>query len=220
MKQILKIKHIIYLLAMLVFTSCSIKNTKQEKAPNIIFILVDDQRDDLLSCAGHPIVKTPTIDKLAEKGIRFTNAFVTTSICAASRASIFTGLYECKHNYTFGKPALKTKYIQSSYPYLLKEAGYTTGAVGKWHFGLAEEKYHPWNRNFDFFYGFLAGGHDYFFADSTYDQSIKDFWPIHRNKEIVQFGSYLSEFPTDVQKYISYREGEYLTDKFNEEAVD
>ncbi len=58
--------------------------------PNIIFFLIDDQRNDTLGCAGHPIIQTPTIDSLAAKGCRFTNAFVTTSICAASRASILT----------------------------------------------------------------------------------------------------------------------------------
>lgn len=79
----------------------------EEKRPNILFFLVDDQRNDMLSVAGHPIIKTPTVDKLAENGIRFTNAFATTPICAASRASIFTGLYEVKHNYTFRKPPIK-----------------------------------------------------------------------------------------------------------------
>ena len=59
---------------------------------NIVFFLSDDQRFDAMGCAGHPVIKTPTIDKLAQQGVLFKNAFVTTSICAASRASIFTGL--------------------------------------------------------------------------------------------------------------------------------
>jgi len=77
------------------FFLSSCQNDVEQKL-NIIFILADDQRNDVLSCAGHPIVTTPTIDNLAKNGIRFKSAFVTTSICAASRASIFTGLYECK----------------------------------------------------------------------------------------------------------------------------
>ena len=101
------------------------------KQPNILFFLIDDQRNDILSCAGHPIVKTPTVDMLAENGIRFTNAFVTTSICAASRASILTGLYESKHNFTFGKPPLREEFMIKSYPVLLKNAGYSTGFIGK-----------------------------------------------------------------------------------------
>ena len=117
-------------------TSCSVKE-KEAQNPNIIFFLIDDQRNDVIGCAGHPFVQTPTIDKLAEKGIQFTNAFVTTSICAASRASIFSGLYECRHNYTFGKEPLKTVYVKNSYPYLLRQAGYKTGFVGK--FGIEME---------------------------------------------------------------------------------
>ncbi|QZT37874.1 sulfatase [Halosquirtibacter xylanolyticus] len=104
---------------------------KGKRRPNILFILADDQRNDLLSCAGHPVVKTPTIDRLAKKGVRFTNAFVTTSICAASRATILTGLYEYKHGYTFGKEPIKQEDMKISYPYMLKRSGYKTGFVGK-----------------------------------------------------------------------------------------
>ena len=61
--------------------------------PNIIFILIDDQRYDFLSCLEHPWIKTPHIDKLAGNGMYFKNAFVTTSLCSPSRASIITGMY-------------------------------------------------------------------------------------------------------------------------------
>lgn len=104
----------------------------QVKRPNIILLLTDDQRNDTLGCAGHPIVQTPNIDKLAGRGIRFENCFVTTSICAASRASIFTGLHERTHGYTFGKPAVDEKYTLSSYPALLRNSGYRTGFIGKY----------------------------------------------------------------------------------------
>ena len=75
--------------------------TRDEK-PNIVFILVDDQRNDTLGCAGHPVIKTPNIDRLAKRGVRFENMFVNTSICMASRATIFTGLTETSHGYTGG----------------------------------------------------------------------------------------------------------------------
>ncbi|AQT68089.1 Arylsulfatase [Anaerohalosphaera lusitana] len=99
--------------------------------PNIIFLLTDDQRNDTLGCAGHPIVQTPNIDSLASEGVRFENCFVTTSICAASRASIFTSLHERTHGYTFGKPAVAEAYTLSSYPALLRQAGYRSGFIGK-----------------------------------------------------------------------------------------
>ncbi len=106
--------------------------------PNVIFFLSDDQRADFLGCAGHPILKTPVIDDLAKRGVRFENAFVTTSICAASRATLFTGLWERTHKYTFGTPPIAEKLIDDSYPVLLRRAGYRTGFVGK--FGVGVER--------------------------------------------------------------------------------
>ena len=76
------------------------QQTNSQEAPNILLFLIDDIRNTSLGCYGHPIVRTPIIDGIANKGTRFTNAFVTTSICAASRASILTGLYESHHQYT------------------------------------------------------------------------------------------------------------------------
>ena len=105
--------------------------------PNIIFIVTDDQRANALGYAGNDIIQTPEMDKLAREGTYFRNAFVTTPICAASRASIMTGLYERSHGYTFTKPPLKQEYIKNSYFALLQEAGYHNGFIGK--FGVKFE---------------------------------------------------------------------------------
>lgn len=118
------------------------------KKPNILFLLIDDQRNDTLGCAGHPIIQTPVIDNLAAEGVRFSNAFVTTSICAASRASILTGLYERTHGYTFGKPPVRAAHLSQSYPVLLRSAGYRTGFIGK--FGIQSE-FNPDAELFDYF---------------------------------------------------------------------
>ena len=107
------------------------------RRPNILFFLVDDQRNDTLGCAGHPILKTPVVDRLAADGVRFTNMFVTTSICAASRASIFTGLHERTHRFTFGTPPIRADHAAASYPVLLRKAGYRTGFIGKFGVGVA-----------------------------------------------------------------------------------
>jgi arylsulfatase A-like enzyme len=104
---------------------------KNEEQPNILFFLIDDQRNDTLGCAGHPILKTPVVDSLAAEGVRFENAFVTTSICAASRATIFSGLYERTHGFTFGTPPISVEHVEASYPALLRKAGYRTGFIGK-----------------------------------------------------------------------------------------
>jgi arylsulfatase A-like enzyme len=116
----------------------------QNKKPNIIFILTDDQRAEAMGYAGNKIIQTPEMDKLASQGIYFKNAFVTTPICAASRASILTGLYERTHLYTFQQGNLKQGYADNSYPTLLKKAGYYTGFFGK--FGV---EYPSFNTMFD-----------------------------------------------------------------------
>lgn len=103
----------------------------QENRPNIIFILTDDQRWDALGFAGNSIIQTPEMDRLALEGIYFENAFVTTPICAASRASILTGLYERTHGYTFGQGDIKEPLMAQSYPVELRKAGYHTGFFGK-----------------------------------------------------------------------------------------
>jgi arylsulfatase A-like enzyme len=105
--------------------------------PSILFFLSDDHRAGFLGCAGHPVIRTPEIDRLALSGVRFENAFVTTSICAASRASILTGVVERTHRFTFGTPPLARTFTDDSYPRLLRDNGYRTGFVGK--FGVNVE---------------------------------------------------------------------------------
>ena len=114
----------------------SIVVAKDDNPPNIVFFLADDQRNDFLGCAGHPILQTPHIDRLAREGVRFEKTFVTTSICAASRASILTGLHERTHGFTFGTPPIATKHTNESYPAVLRRAGYRTGFVGKFGVGV------------------------------------------------------------------------------------
>lgn len=99
--------------------------------PNIIFILTDDQRWDALGYAGNKLAHTPAMDQLAREGTYFSHAMVTTPICAASRATLLTGLYERSHRYDFQSSKLKDEFLQVSYPKLLREAGYYTGFYGK-----------------------------------------------------------------------------------------
>lgn len=145
----------ILLLTQLKIYGQDISNT--DSRPNIIFVITDDQRWDALSYAGNDIIHTPNMDKLAEEGVYFENAFVTTPICAASRASLMTGLYERKHGYTFTKPPLSKDLIDKSYFALLKKAGYYNGYLGK--FGVTFENkldatlfdvYRPYRADFYF----------------------------------------------------------------------
>ncbi|RED47780.1 alpha-L-rhamnosidase-related protein [Seonamhaeicola aphaedonensis] len=123
----------------------------QEK-PNIIFILTDDQRFDAIGYAGNQFVETPEMDNLAKSGTYFHTAIVTTPICAASRASIFTGLHERTHNYNFQTGNIREEYMANSYPTLLKNNGYYTGFFGKYgvrYNGLEKQfdEYDEYDRN-------------------------------------------------------------------------
>ncbi len=99
--------------------------------PNIIFILTDDHRWDALSAMGHPFLETPNLDRLADEGILFESAFVTTSLCSPSRASFLTGQYA----HTHGVVTNHTPWDNRNVTFLehLNAAGYETAFIGKWH---------------------------------------------------------------------------------------
>lgn len=107
--------------------------------PNIIFLLADDLRWDALSCAGNPVLKTPHVDRLAARGTRFTNAFLTTAICCVSRASILTGQYARRHGVNDFSTPLRS--FAETYPARLRSADYYTGFIGKWGVAAANRTY-------------------------------------------------------------------------------
>lgn len=108
-------------------------------APNLILIVADDMRYDALGAAGNRVIRTPHLDALANEGVRFRNGFATTAICAASRASILTGLYERTHRYTFDTKPITRQHWNNSYPAQLKRAGYRLGFVGKWGVNVEDQ---------------------------------------------------------------------------------
>jgi len=101
--------------------------------PNILFLFADDQRFDTLGCAGHPMVQTPTIDRLAAEGVRFRNAFVTTSVCWVSRAVVLTGQWARSHAQRDAIPVVTPAALDKMFPVELRKAGYRTAHFGKWH---------------------------------------------------------------------------------------
>ena len=130
---------------------------KPAAKPNLLILLTDDQRWDAMGCAGNRIVRTPEMDRLAREGTMFVNAFVTSSICAASRASIFMGQYERAHHCNFNTGILKRAQLELSYPMLLRRAGYHTGFIGK--YGVADGKREiEGTEVFDQWYGFYGQG--------------------------------------------------------------
>jgi arylsulfatase A-like enzyme len=116
----------------------------QANRPNIVFILTDDHRYDGLGYFGNPLARTPALDAIARSGTVFLNAFASTPICSASRASIFSGLQERTHRYGFQTDAILPAYMDSAWPVMLRRAGYRTAFFGK--FGV---KYPDMDKQFD-----------------------------------------------------------------------
>ena len=121
--------------------------------PNIIFILTDDQRWDALGVMGNSILKTPHLDRIANQGILFKNAYVTTSICCVSRASILSGKYEYGHNIHDFSTDMSIEKVAQTFPHLLKEAGYYAGFIGKYGIGT-----HPPSTDYNFWFNTEEGG--------------------------------------------------------------
>lgn len=150
-------------LVLLAFFSCGQKTPKK---PNIIFILTDDHRWDALGAMGNPIVKTPNIDELAREGVMFRNAYVTTAICAVSRASILTGQYMSRHKIDDFGTSMAPDALAQTYPLLLRAAGYQTGFIGK--FGVGNPKDQPKDQ-YDFWECSLTGQPVYEMTDEKGD---------------------------------------------------
>ena len=148
---------------------------KDNKKPNILFVLTDDQAPWAFSASGDPNAITPNMDKLAKNGAVFRNAFTTTPVCSPSRVSIMTGRYASEygiydfivsptHSSLTYDPTYNAGLDPESVTFaeVLQKAGYKTGLVGKWHLGdwttEGDKKYHPTNHGFDYFMGLIGGG--------------------------------------------------------------
>lgn len=145
--------HYLFFFAICLFCLSSISVQAQTgERPNIIFILTDDQRFDAIGYVGNKLAHTPEMDQLAKAGTYFKTAIVTTPICAASRASIFTGLHERTHLYNFQTGPIRPEFMETAYPRLLREAGYHTGFYGKFgvNYGQLDQlfnTYESYDRN-------------------------------------------------------------------------
>ncbi|MEO9849534.1 MAG: sulfatase [Reichenbachiella sp.] len=124
---------ILFLLTLLILSACSEDKKENPGRPNILFIMADDHAYQAISAYSDKLLKTPNIDRIANEGMLFTNACVTNSICAPSRATILTG----KHTHINGKidNGMPFDTTQVTFPQLFQKAGYQTAMYGKLHFG-------------------------------------------------------------------------------------
>ena len=142
---------------------------KSTERPNIIFILTDDHRYDLLGCTGNEIIQTPHLDKLAADGILFTNAHVTSAICTPSRASMFLSQFERKHGVNFNSgTSVAEDAWKDSYPVVLRKNGYYTGYIGKNHVPIGVGGYKSGLMEASFDYWYAGHGHLTFYPKNRH----------------------------------------------------
>jgi arylsulfatase A-like enzyme len=207
----MRVKIIISVFVLLLFQWSGYSQNAQK--PNIIIILADDLGYADVGFNGCKDIPTPNIDRIATNGVKFTNGYVCFSVCGPSRAGLLTGRYPQRFGYernpqyrphdpNMGLPKEETTLAES-----LKQVGYTSGIIGKWHQG-ADISNHPLNRGFDEFFGHLGGGHAYFPELLT----IKDSYSVENNEgESYKTWIMRNHEPIKTKKY--------LTDEFSDEAV-
>lgn len=136
----------IFLLLLLATVSACSGGGGREQPPNIVVVVVDDLRWDDIAVAGHPFVETPNIDRLANEGTRFLNAFAATPLCSPSRATILTGQYAHTHGIIDNTARDAASHRLPTFAIPLAESGYRTAFIGKWHMGNDDTRRPGWTR--------------------------------------------------------------------------
>ncbi|HMO15615.1 MAG TPA: arylsulfatase [Pirellulaceae bacterium] len=131
---------------------------ERDAPPNLIFILADDLGYGDLGCYGQKFIKTPRIDALAAGGLRFTDFYAGSTVCAPSRCSLMTGLHT-GHAWIRGNGRKSLRHEDVTIAEVLREAGYFNGICGKWGLGMEDTVGIPTEQGFDYFFGYLDQGH-------------------------------------------------------------
>lgn len=209
--------------------------------PNILLLVADDLGYAELGCQGNADVPTPHIDSLAADGARFTSGYVSAPFCSASRAGLMSGRFQNRFGYEFNPlgqynddPRVGLPPDQPTLAERLREAGYATSLVGKWHLG-GTANYHPLRRGFDEFFGFLHEGHFYvpppypgvvtMLRRRTLPDGGQGRWTSEDGRLILGTHRNSNEPPYDANNPIlrggqPVAEPQHLTDAFTREAVD
>ncbi len=195
----------------LFLTAAGAAGAQPAERPNVVLIIADDLGYGDLGSYGSPIMRTPRLDRLAGRGVRFSAAYVAAAVCSPSRAGLMTGRYPQRHGYEFNTSGRDVEIGLSTDERtlgdLMRGAGYATGYVGKWHLGRRPAQ-QPLSRGFGEYFGVLTGGTTYF-SDSHPEAVLDPDRPagtragreIYRGRDVVEID-------------------DYLTDVFTREAVD
>jgi len=160
-------------------SGCSLSSNQADTGkPNIILILADDLGYGDLSCYGQEILNTPNIDQMASEGVMFTNHYTGCTVCAPSRASLLTGLHTGHVSVRGNRPEMTLYDEEITLGEIMKQAGYVTGAIGKWGVGSPPPVNDPKRNGFDFFYGYINMWHAHnFYPEFLYRNGIKENLP-------------------------------------------
>jgi len=156
--------------AAVALAGCDEEKAPAGRRPNVVFILTDDQRWDMMSCAGHRFLKTPNLDRIAQEGAHFLNMFVTTSLCSPSRASFLSGLYAHTHGVTNNFTDYPSR--MTSFPMRLRQEGYETAYIGKWHMGEKDDRKRP--------------GFDYWVSHAGQGKYFDNTWNVNGRRKVVK----------------------------------
>ena len=231
---------LLFLVISVVIFSCQENKTEDSKPPNIIYILADDLGYGELGCYGQEKIETPNIDKLAETGIRFTQHYSGSPVCAPARCNLLTGLHPghafVRGNHEWGsrgkvwdyKEMINDSTLEGQYPMpdttitiasLLQQAGYATGMVGKWGLGAPHTNSIPNKMGFDYFCGYNCQriAHTYY-PVFLYENEHR----IYLNNDTVKphIGLVKGADSLDENSYSKFRLNEYAPDIMHTKALD
>ena len=242
----MKLAQLLLFISCILLVGCSFNRPQSDitdKRPNIIYIYADDLGYGETGPYGQEKIKTPNLDKMAAEGMRFTQHYTSTPVCAPARCALMTGKHN-GHTYIRGNRELgefSDDAERGQWPLpegtvtigtLLQQAGYVTGAIGKWGLGMTGNSGHPNKQGFDYFYGYLdqKQAHNYYpthlWENTRWDTLNNPFIFVHapRTKDKSSDADGIKDFdkshlePGDPGFFEAYKGEEYAIDAMAEKA--
>jgi arylsulfatase A-like enzyme len=198
-----------FFLTLIMLSGLLLSAQQDNDKPNLIVIMTDDMGYADVGFNGCKDIPTPNIDSIAYNGAHIVNGYVSFPVCGPSRAGFITGRYQDRFGFTTNPTIDPTNDIaglpldEKTIAEVLHKEGYKSAIVGKWHLGT-HPNFHPLKRGFDYFYGFLSGGHNYFMNQLTVEnlENVKSKWAwyktkLRENHKTLEFEDYKTDYLTD-----------------------